>query len=386
MRKRKIIPYGNHFIDKADILSVVKTLKSPFLTQGPKIEEFEKCLAKKCGAKYAVVVNSGTAALHTAYFAIGLTKEDEFVTTPMTFAATGNAGLYLGAKPVFVDILPNGNIDESKIENKITKKTKMIVPVHYGGNPANLEKIRKIAKRHNLFVVEDAAHALGAKYKQSKIGDCSFSDMCVLSFHPVKHITTGEGGAILTNDEKFYKRMLMFRTHGITKKNFINKSEKEGDWYYEMQNLGFNYRLTDIQAALGLSQLKKLDKFVEQRRKIASIYKKRLNDNPFFDIPADEAYINSSFHLYPILLKDKYKKFKKEIFQNLRKNKLGVQVHYIPIYFHPYYYGLGYKRGKCPVAEDFYQKEISIPIYPAMKKKDIDQVVAVMNNVLTSIK
>lgn len=382
---KKIIPYGKQFIDQKDIKSVLRVLKSENLTQGEEIGKFESHLAKKCQAKYAVVVNSGTAALHAAYFALGLTEGDEFITSPMTFAATGNAGLYLGAKPVFVDILPNGNIDESKIEKKISKKTKLIVPIHYGGFPANLEEVRKIAKKYHLFVVEDACHALGATYKKTLVGSCAFSDLTVLSFHPVKHITTGEGGAILTNSKEFYEKMLMFRTHGIVKKDFKNITKKEGEWYYEMQALGFNYRLTDIQAALGNSQLEKLDKFVAKRKKIAELYKNKLKDNPFFDIPEEEKDKNSSFHLYPILLKDKFAKFKKEIFTNLRKNGLGVQVHYIPVYKHPYYQNLGYKE-KLKNVETFYQKEISIPMYFSLNEKDMAHVVRVIFEVFSKIK
>lgn len=377
----KLIPYSRQFIDEEDINEVVKVLKSDFITQGPKIKEFEECLANYCGCKYAIVFNSGTSALHGAYFALGLKEGDEFVTTPITFVATTNAGLYLGAKPVFVDIEPDtGNIDIGKIEEKITKKTKLLVPVHFAGHPVDLKKISQIAKEHNLFVVEDACHALGAKYMGGKIGNCECSDMTVLSFHPLKHITTGEGGAVLTNNEEFYQKLLMFRTHGITKENFID--EPDGDWYYEMQYLGHNYRMTDIQAALGISQLKKLDLFVRKRREIADIYNRAFKDNPYFDIPFEEDYAYSSYHLYPIRLKDKYKSKKREIFSKLSEKCLGVQVHYIPVYWQPYYKVLGYKKGLCSVAEDFYQREISIPIYPGMTNENINYVIqTVVNNI-----
>lgn len=382
---KKIIPYGRQFIDKNDIKSVISVLESDNLTQGKEIDRFEKMLAKKCDSKYAVVVNSGTAALHTAYFALGLTGGDEFITSPLTFAATANAGLYLDAKPVFVDVLSNGNIDEIKIEEKINKKTKLIVAVHYGGNPANLDEIRKIAKRHNLFVVEDACHALGATYMGTKIGSSSFSDLTVLSFHPVKHITTGEGGAVLTNNKFFYEKMLMFRTHGITKNNFIKKTRDMGDWYYEMQCMGFNYRMTDIHAALGISQLKKLDGFVKRRREVACIYDNLFVDNPFFNFPVLEKNKESSFHLYPILLKDKYKNRKKEIFRGLRQKGLGVQVHYIPVYNHPYYKNLGYKEKCCPVSENFYAREISLPIYFSLTNKDVNIVAKIIFSVFKNI-
>jgi UDP-4-amino-4,6-dideoxy-L-N-acetyl-beta-L-altrosamine transaminase len=387
-----MIPYARQYIDANDIREVVKVLKSDFLTQGPKIPEFEQKLAVYCGTKYAIVFNSGTSALHGAYFALGLGKGDEFITSPITFVATANAGLYLGAKPVFADVEPDtGNIDASKIEKKITKRTKFLAPIHYAGHPVDLERIRDIATRHKLFVVEDACHALGAKYippqmpgagkqttalksgSRAGIGSCQYSDMTILSFHPVKHITTGEGGAVLTNNKDFYNKLSMFRSHGITKDNFINTSH--GDWFYEMQSLGYNYRMTDIQAALGISQLRKLDAFVEKRRAIAEVYLKAFIDNPYFDIACEKDYACSSYHLYPIRLKDKYKNRKKEIFTRMRKIGLGVQVHYIPVYLQPYYSELGYKNGSCPVAEDFYKKEISLPMFPGLKRKDLKEVI-----------
>lgn len=413
MNLKKTIPYSRQHIDKEDIREVVKVLKSDFITQGPKIPEFEKSLAAYCGSKYTVVFNSGTAALHGAYFALDLSEGDEFITSPITFVATANAGLYLGAKPIFVDVEPGtGNIDMFKIEKKISKKTKLLVPVHYAGHPVDLEKISMIARKHNLFVVEDACHALGAKYREQraksnerkkedwiKIGSCKYSDMTVLSFHPVKHITTGEGGAVLTNNEESYKKLLMFRNHGITKdkKQFTNYNNYHNydiyssnknlsphipDWYHEMQFLGYNYRMTDIQAALGVAQLKKLDSFLEIRRKIAEVYNKAFKDNPWFDIPVHKDYALSSYHLYPIKLKDTYKDKKREIFSKLRKEGLGVQTHYMPVYRHPYYRNLKYKKGLCPVAEDFYQREISIPVYPGMTNGNINYVIqTVLNNI-----
>ena len=371
-----MIPYGRQFIDEEDIKAVIEVLKSDFITQGPLIESFEKKLAEYCGAKYAVVFNSGTSALHGAYFALGLSKGDEFLTSPLTFVATVNAGLYLGARPIFLDIEPDtGNIDVNKIEKYITKKTKLISVVHYAGHPVNMEKVKQIADKYGLKVVEDACHALGAKYKSSKIGSCQYSDATVFSFHPVKHITTGEGGAVLTNREDIYEKLLMFRNHGITKDKEKFLESEEGDWYYEMHFLGYNYRLTDIQSALGISQLKKLDSFIEKRRRIVEIYNKFFEGNPYFDIPVEKDYAYHSYHLYPIRLKDSYKNKRKEIFQLLRKKKLGVQVHYIPVYLHPYYQKLGYRKGECPIAEDFYKREISLPIYPSMTEEEIDYVI-----------
>jgi UDP-4-amino-4,6-dideoxy-N-acetyl-beta-L-altrosamine transaminase len=369
------LPYSRQVIDKADIDAVAKVLCSDFLTQGPTIEVFENKLADAVGSKYAVVLNSGTAALHAAYFSLGLTKNDEFITSPMTFAATANAGLYLQAKPVFADIDPKtGNINPDTIEALINKKTRMIVPVHFGGNPVDLEKLHVIAQKHSLAIVEDACHALGAEFQGASIGACKYSDITVFSFHAVKHITTGEGGAITTNSKTVYEKALLFRTHGITKEK-SKMSNTEGDWFNEMQYLGFNYRMTDIQAALGISQLQKLDAFVAKRRKIAQIYDRAFAQNPYFDtIPQNNNGL-SSYHLYPILLNQKYIPKRKAIFDSLRKKNLWVQVHYIPVYRHPYYQQLGYKKGLCPNAEEFYTREISIPIYSSMSNGDVKRVI-----------
>ena len=290
----------------------------------------------------------------------------------MTFAATSNAGLYLGAKPVFVDIEPDtGNIVPDLIEKKITEKTKFISVVHYAGHPVNMGKIKQIADKYNLKVVEDACHALGAKYEGIKIGSCKYSDMTVFSFHPVKHITTGEGGTVLTNNKDLYEKLLMFRSHGITKDNNKLFNREKSDWYYEMQFLGYNYRITDFQCALGMSQLKKLDKFINRRREIVKIYNNAFKNNPYFDIPVEKKYAFHAYHLYPIRLKDKYKSKKKEIFHKLRENAIGVQVHYIPVYWHPYYKNLGYNKGLCPISEKFYNQEISLPMYPSLSKDDV---------------
>ncbi|HBR18406.1 MAG TPA: UDP-4-amino-4,6-dideoxy-N-acetyl-beta-L-altrosamine transaminase [Deltaproteobacteria bacterium] len=375
--KDKYIPYGRQWIDEDDIRAVTDVLRSDWLTQGPKIEEFEKKIAEYCGVRYAVVLNSGTAALHGAYFALGLSKDDEFITTPITFAATANAGIYLGAKPVFVDIEPDtGNIDTSKIESQITAKTKGIFPVHYSGHPVDLIKINEIARKHGLFIVEDACHAMGSRFNGEKIGSCKYSDMTVFSFHPLKHITTGEGGAVVTNDEYLYEKLLIFRSHGITKKHLLNESH--GDWYYEMQLQGYNYRLTDLQAALGISQLKKLDNFIEKRRSISDRYSKAFRANPYFDTPIEKDYAFSAYHLYTLKLKDKYKGVKKNIVSSLKKKGIGTQVHYIPVYRHPFYNSMGFQKDMCPIAEDFYLRELSIPLYPAMNDDDINYVVKII--------
>jgi UDP-4-amino-4,6-dideoxy-N-acetyl-beta-L-altrosamine transaminase len=361
-----------------DIQEVVEVLDSDWLSQGPKGREFEQSLAEYCGAKFVITFSSGTAALHAAYFAAGLGAGDEIVTSPMTFLATSNAALYLGANVAFVDTEKDtGNIDPGLIERAITNKTRLVVPVHFAGHPAELEQISETARRNKLLLIEDACHALGAKYKNTTIGDCTYSDMAVLSFHPVKSITTGEGGAVLTNNEDWHKKLIAFRQHGIVKEQgaFYNKGGHLGQWYYEMQYLGFNYKLTDIQSALGNSQLRKLDSFIRRRRDIVEIYAAAFKDNPFFELPIEKKHVSSSWHLYPIRLKDKYKQNKIKIFAELRESGLGVQVHYIPVHLQPYYQQLGYRKGLCPNAEDFYEREISIPLYPAMSDEDVDYVI-----------
>ena len=369
-----MIPYGHQFIDQDDIDAVVETLKSDFLTQGPKVKEFEESLAKKVDAKSAVAFSSGTAALEAAYFAAGLKEGDEIITSTLTFAATSNAALQLGVKVVFADIEPEtGNIDPSDVLKKITSRTKAIVPVDYSGMPVKLDELSQIAQRHGLLLIEDAAHALGAEYKGKKIG--GIADMTMFSFHPVKSITTGEGGAITTNNEDFYKKLCIYRTHGITKANFKNKAE--GEWYYEMQHLAQNFRLTDIQAALGISQLGKLEKFIEKRKNIAALYHKAFANNPNIILPQEYEGTSSSWHLYPIRLKDSTKRA--EVFKKLRDSSMGVQVHYIPVHFHPYYQELGYKKGICPNAEEFYAGEISIPIFPGLSEKDQNFVIEKVN-------
>lgn len=357
-----MIPYGRQSIDDDDIAAVVAALRSGWLTQGPKAGEFEEALAAYAGARYAVVCNSGTSALHMAYAAAGLGPGDEFITTPMTFVATANAGLWQGAKPVFVDVDPEtGNIDPQKIEAAVTEKTKLIAPVDYTGRPADLDAIMDVGERHNLVVVEDACQALGASYRGRKIG--SIADMTVFSFHPVKSITTGEGGAVLTNNESFYRFLKKFVTHGITKTDLAR--EKPGDWYMEMQILGANYRMTDIQAALGLSQIKKLDRFLAKRRALVARYQEAFADVTSFSPPApDTDGARSAWHLYVIRLSDALKARRAEIFQNLRAAGIGVQVHHIPVHLAPYYLSMGYAEGQFPIAEDLYARCFSLPLYP----------------------
>lgn len=368
-----MIPYSRQSVDAEDIDAVVQVLKSDLLTQGPAVKAFESALARYCGVTYAVVFSSGTAALHAAYSVAGLKKGDEFITSPLTFAATANAGLYLGAMPVFADIDTEGNLDPRETEKRITKHTRVIVVVDYAGLPGRLLEFRHLARKHNLVLIEDACHALGADYRGKKVG--SWSDLTVFSFHPVKSITTGEGGAVVTGSRDYYEKLKLFRTHGITKNHLKQKTVTDGAWYYEMQALGFNYRMTDIQAALGLCQLKRLRHFIKRRRALANRYDQSLLRNQNIILPRESEESRSSWHLYPIRLAGRTASRRVEIFRKLRRAGIGVQVHYIPVYFHPYYGKLGYKKGLCPQAEAFYAAELSIPLFPDLSQHDQDFVI-----------
>jgi UDP-4-amino-4,6-dideoxy-N-acetyl-beta-L-altrosamine transaminase len=357
-----MIPYGHQKIEQDDIDEVIKVLKSDWLTQGPKVIAFEKALADYCGAKYAVVCTNGTSALHLAYLAADFSDRDEVITTPNTFVATSNMLLAVGAKPVFCDIrLDTYNIDEKKIEELITSKTKAIVPVHFAGQPCEMEKIKKIAGKNNLLVIEDACHALGAKYKNSKIGSCKYSDMTVFSFHPVKPITTGEGGAVLTNNEKYYKKLLLLRSHGI-------KKDKQGR--NAMTELGYNYRMTDIQAALGISQLKKVDNFIKKRRQIVKQYEEELKGVNGIVLPKELSNNYSGWHIYVIRIKD----FKKrdELAVYLKKNGIGVNFHYPAVYSHPYYIENGYKNIKLKNMEEYQNSCVTLPCHQQLIKSEVE--------------
>lgn len=371
---REFLPYSRQWIDEADMQAVIDVLKSDYLTTGPKIKEFEDKIADYVNAKYAVAISNGTAALHAACFAVGIGKGDEVITTPMTFAATSNAVLYCGGTPVFADINPQTyNIDPEDIIRKITNKTKAIIPVHYTGQPCDMDKIIKIADEYNLIVIEDAAHALGAEYKGRKIG--SIGDMTTFSFHPVKSITTGEGGAITTNNKEFYDRLMLFRSHGITRDIELLNND-DATWYYEQHFLGFNYRITDIQAALGSSQLKRLEAFLSKRREYAKIYDEAFRDFDGVIIPKQLDNTLSGWHLYVIQIDiDKIRPDRRVIFDELRIRNIGVNVHYIPVYYHPYYQKLGYKKGLCPKAERLYDRIITLPLFPKMTKEDIMYVI-----------
>ncbi|MDD5450219.1 MAG: UDP-4-amino-4,6-dideoxy-N-acetyl-beta-L-altrosamine transaminase [Candidatus Omnitrophica bacterium] len=383
----KHIPYGRQYIDQQDIKAVVKVLKGDWITQGPEIGKFEEAFARYCGAKYAVAVTSGTAALHLACLAAGLKSGDEAITSPITFVATPNAVIYAGGRPVFADIdYDSVNIDTERIEKTITQKTKLILPVHFAGLPCAMEKIYGLAKRNGLFVIEDACHALGAEYRVGnnwiKVGSCCHSGMAVFSFHPVKHITTGEGGAITTNDKRLYERLKALRNHGIYRDK---GAAREKPWYYEMRELGFNYRITDFQCALGMSQLRKVARFLKRRREIAGIYKKGLSGIDSIDLPIEKKDAKSAWHLYVIKLKNGIKPEvrRKRLFNYLRHHDIGAQVHYRPVYFQPYYMERpGFGHEQCPVAEDYYGRAISLPIYYGMSDRDVVYAINILKKFL----
>ncbi|WDV46155.1 UDP-4-amino-4,6-dideoxy-N-acetyl-beta-L-altrosamine transaminase [Clostridiaceae bacterium M8S5] len=368
----KYIPYGKQWIDEEDIKAVIEILKADYITTGPKVAEFEQKFASYVGAKYAVAISNGTAALHAACHAAGIREGDEVITSPITFAASANAVIYCKGTPVFADInTETYNIDVEDIKRKITNKTKAIIPVHFTGQPCDMDELLKLADEYNLKIIEDASHALGATYKDSMIG--CISDMTTFSFHPVKHITTGEGGMITTNNKELYEKLSLFRTHGITRN--INTSDL-GDWYYEQVDLGYNYRITDIQCALGISQLSKIESFVERRRAIAKKYDEELSKIDEIIVPYQDKNTKSSYHLYVIKLKlDRLKVGRKHIFDELKKSGIGVNVHYIPVYYHPYYKELGYVKGLCEKAEELYDRMITIPLYPQMSDSDVEQVI-----------
>lgn len=380
--RNKFLPYGKQVIDENDIRSVVNILNGDYLTTGPAVSEFEKKVANYVGSKYAVAVSNGTAALHIACLSAGIKEGDEVITTPMTFAASANCILYCGAKPVFVDIDKyTYNINVNEIEKKITPKTKAIIPVHFTGQSVDLDPILELAKKYNLTVIEDAAHALGTKYKGKFIG--SISDMTEFSFHPVKTVTTAEGGIITTNRKDLYEKLILFRTHGITRNTDFMENKNEGPWYYEQIDLGYNYRITDLQCALGITQMDKLDEFIKRRKELVRMYNENLSKIDGVIIQKEEEFSDTSRHLYIMKLDlDKFKVGRKEIFQALLAENIGVNVHYLPVYLHPYYKKLGYEKGLCPNAEELYDSMITLPLYPGMSDDDFYDVINAVNKVL----
>lgn len=386
LEREQRIPYGHQAIGEEDIASVVEVLRSDWITQGPKIEEFESAVADYCGAKYGVAFSSGTAALHAACAAVEIGPEDEVITTPLTFVATANAVIYQGGRPVFADIDPlTLNIDPAKIEGQISKKTKAIIPVHFGGLPCDMRKINRIGREQSLVIIEDACHALGAKLRTpngwDRIGSCCYSDMVVFSLHPVKQITTGEGGMVLTNSAELAERLRRFRHHGIRRD--CSEAASEGPWYYEMVDLGFNYRMTDFQSALGLSQLSRLNDFLTRRQVIAERYRENLRGLGLAFQEWDSSRYNHAWHLFVVQLPLKeLRASRRMIFEALTSLGIGVNVHYNPVYLNPYYRNLGYKRGECPVAEGYYERALTLPLYPKMTDADQERVITAISDLL----
>ena len=365
-----MIPYGKQTIEQDDIQAVVDVLKSDFLTTGPKIAEFEQIVADYVGAKYAVAISNGTSALHAACFAAGIGPGDEVITTPLTFAASANCVLYCGGTPVFADVDPKTyNIDPEDIRRKITDRTKAIIAVHLAGQPCDMDAIHSIAREHGLIVIEDGAHALGSVYKGKKVG--SMSDMTTFSFHPVKPITTGEGGMIVTDNEEFYKKMVLFRSHGITRDDSM-MTRNDGPWFYQQFDLGYNYRITDIQCALGCSQMKKLDRFLARRKEIVARYNEAFADCDNLITPYQLSDTESGWHLYIVQVKNCDRR---KVFENMREKGIGVNVHYIPVYMHPYYQEHGYENVHCANAEEIYSHIISLPLYPGLTSEQQDYVI-----------
>lgn len=365
-----MIPYGKQTIEQDDIQAVVDVLKSDFLTTGPKIAEFEQTVADYVGAKYAVAISNGTSALHAACFAAGIGPGDEVITTPLTFAASANCVLYCGGTPVFADVDPKTyNIDPDDIRRKITDRTKAIIAVHLAGQPCDMDAIHSIAREHGLIVIEDGAHALGSVYKGKKVG--SLSDMTTISFHPVKPITTGEGGMIVTDNEDFYKKMILFRSHGITRDDSM-MTRNDGPWFYQQFDLGYNYRITDIQCALGCSQMKKLDRFLARRKEIVAHYNEAFADCDNIITPYQLSDTESGWHLYIVQVKNCDRR---QVFEKMREKGIGVNVHYIPVYMHPYYQEHGYENVHCANAEEIYSHIISLPLYPGLTSEQQDYVI-----------
>ena len=376
-----LLPYGRHSIDEDDIQAVLQVLRSEWITQGPKVPEFEEAVASWVGARHAVCFSSGTAALHAAAFAAGLGPGDEAVTTPLTFCATANCVLYRGARPVFADVRADTlNIDPEEVARRITPRTRAILPVDYAGHPADLEAILSLAERHGLVVIEDACHALGAEYREERVGH--LSDMTVFSFHPVKHLTTAEGGMITTESAEFARKARLFRNHGIDQE--ARERQKEGRWFYEMVALGYNYRLSDIGCALGLSQLAKQERNLARRCEIAERYTQAFQALPGVTPPSVLPGVKHAWHLYPLRFDaGRLNMTRDKVFRALRAENLGVNVHYIPVHQHPYYRDrFGYRGGEYPVAEAAYRELITLPLFPGMLNSDVEDVIQATSKVV----
>lgn len=377
------IYYGRQWIGEDDIRAVEEVLRSDYITCGPKVDEFEQELARYTGAKYAVAVSNGTAALHCACLAAGIGPGDEVITTPLTFAASANCALYCGARPVFADVDPHTyNIDPASVRAHITNKTKAIVAVDFTGQAVRHEELRAICDEFGLVFIEDAAHAIATKYKGQQVG--SLADLTCFSFHPVKTITGGEGGAVTTNDEALYRKLVLAHTHGITHdESLMQDAPHEGPWCYEQISLGYNYRMTDFQAALLVSQLHKVDHFAARRKQIVSAYNKAFADMPELILQQEIPESDTCRHLYIIRLAlDKLTCTRRQFFDAMSAENVQCQVHYVPVYWFPYYQALGYEKGLCPVAEEIYQGIMSIPLYPKMTDQDVEDTIHAVKKVV----
>ncbi|MBQ4218233.1 MAG: UDP-4-amino-4,6-dideoxy-N-acetyl-beta-L-altrosamine transaminase [Butyrivibrio sp.] len=385
VRKEKLY-YGKQWIDEDDVKAVAEALTDDLITCGPRVAALEKKLCEVTGAKFAVAVSNGTAALHCACIAAGIGAGDEVITSPITFAASANCAVYVGATPVFADIDPETyNIDPDSIEAHITDKTKAVVAVAYTGQSVEYDRIQKICDKHGLILITDAAHAIGTKYNGQPVG--SIGDMTCFSFHPVKTVTSGEGGAITTNDPELYRKLRLASQHGIVRNPDDLVHESDGAWYYEMQELGFNYRLTDIQSALLISQLDKLQKFSDRRKEIVNKYNEAFKDVPEIIVQKEIPESDTTRHLYVIQLDlDKLKCTRREFFDALSAENVQPQVHYVPVYFFPFYEKRGYNKGLCPEAEKLYNGMMSIPLYPLMTDSDVDDVITAVKKVVEGYK
>lgn len=385
VRKEKLY-YGKQWIDEDDVKAVAEALTDDLITCGPRVAALEKKLCEVTGAKFAVAVSNGTAALHCACIAAGIGAGDEVITSPITFAASANCAVYVGATPVFADIDPETyNIDPDSIETHITDKTKAVVAVAYTGQSVEYDRIQEICDKHGLILITDAAHAIGTKYNGQPVG--SIGDMTCFSFHPVKTVTSGEGGAITTNNPELYRKLRLASQHGIVRNPDELVHESDGAWYYEMQELGFNYRLTDIQSALLISQLDKLQKFSDRRKEIVNKYNEAFKDVPEIIVQKEIPESDTTRHLYVIQLDlDKLKCTRREFFDALSAENVQPQVHYVPVYYFPFYEKKGYKKGLCPEAEKLYNGMMSIPLYPLMTDSDVDDVITAVKKVVEGYK
>jgi UDP-4-amino-4,6-dideoxy-N-acetyl-beta-L-altrosamine transaminase len=374
------LPYGRHALDEDDVQAVAAALRSGWLTTGPQVPDFERAVAELVGARHAVAVSSGTAALHSAAFAAGVGLGDEVVVPALTFAASANAALYLGGKPVFADVCADTlNVDPADVAAKLTAQTRAVMTVDFAGQPSELDELASLARSCGVALIEDAAHALGAEFRGRRVG--ALADLTTFSFHPVKHVTTGEGGLIATEDDELARRLRRFRNHGLETE--FREREARGDVYSPMVDLGFNYRITDVQCALGLSQLGRLDALLKRRSEIASRYRAELDGLPGLELPRLAPHVRHAWHIFPVLLDlDRLRADRRTVLAALRAENIGATVHYVPVYWHPYYQALGYARGLCPRAEHAFERLLTLPLFPAMTEGDVDDVIAAARKVL----